>query len=297
MHTALAALLAFFSVLASDSPGDPWAAGSYRSAELGLLEFTSESRRVSGKFQAGGGCAEFQPGQQIIEGQFEGNVLVGTVMLCQSGPACRQQVYPFLAFYQPSNQSLSSEIKLEPGCSSAGLNGSLLLLGFSPDDPPGSKAPKKRNRKNLELHKTALFAGSRLLEAGDYSGAAQQFEVAVSYNDSNWTAYLGLGVAEFKRGNVLKAIELYQRARDLAHEARQDNPDIYYDLACAHSRRGDRKAALANLRQALKLGFALPEQMSSDPDLNKLFRDDPEFKKLLKEAWAQKGTRRGERRP
>ena len=56
------------------------------------------------------------------------------------------------------------------------------------------------------------------------------------------------GVAEFKRGNLLKAVDNYERARDLAKESRQEYPDIFYNLACAYSRLGDKRAAMGRLR-------------------------------------------------
>lgn len=305
MHTGLSALMLVLPALAGAADGNPWAGGPYRSAEFGLLEFKNEAGRVSGKYQGGGSCPEFQIDQQIIEGQFEGNVLAGSIMLCQTGAACKQRTYSFLAFLNPVDGGLSAEIKLDAGCQSPALKGSRLVLTVaSADDKlPGKAvvgsaaliAKKKGNpKKNVELAGAAATAGARLIASGDYAGAAQQFENAISYNDKNWTAYFGLGVAQFKSGNVLKAIDSYERARDLAREAKQENPDIFYNLACAYSRRGDKKAALANLKLAVKLGFALPEQMSADTDLTAI-HDDPEFKKLVNQAWTQKdkGGRRG----
>ncbi|MHB8873859.1 MAG: TPR end-of-group domain-containing protein [Myxococcaceae bacterium] len=304
MHTCLAALMVVLPALAGATEGAPWAGGAYRSAELGLLEFKSEAGRVSGKYQGGGTCADFLIEQQIIEGQFEGNVMVGTVMLCQSGAACKQRSYPFLAFFNPLDGGLSAEIKLDAGCTSPALKGTrLLLTAASEDKVPGKPvngsaalvAKKKGNpKRNAELAGAAAVQGGKLIETGDYAGAAQQFEIAISYNDKNWVAYLGLGVAQAKSGKVLQAIDSYERARELARNVRQDHPDIHYNLACAYSRRGDKKAALANLKVAVKAGFAEPEKMGTDADLMAI-HDDPEFKKLLGQVWTAKDkSRRGE---
>ena len=309
MHTGLSALILVLPAIAGAAEVAPWAGGPYRSAEFGLFELKSEAGRVSGKYQGGGSCPDFLVDQEIIRGQLEGNVLAGSVLLCQTGPACKQRTYSFLAFLNPVDGGLSAEIKLDAGCASPALKGNrLVLTGASADDKlpakasPGSAslvAKKKGNpKKNVELAGAAATAGARLLASGDYAGAAQQFENSISYNEKNWTAYFGLGVAQFKIGNVPKAIDSYERARDLARDAKVENPDIFYNLACAYSRHGDKKAAMANLKLAVKLGFALPEQMGSDADLNAI-HEDPDFKKLLNQAWTQKnkGGRRGELRP
>jgi hypothetical protein len=310
--------LALAVIAALDAAAAPAPSGLYKSSELGILELTTDSGRVSGKYQQGGGC-DFEGDQQIIEGQLEGNMLVGTVMLCQTGASCAQRVYPLLAFVDSAEQVIFGDVKLDAGCSSPALAGTRLTLAPAPASPssvrpdPGNDpgpapvgggsaaliARKKIDpKKNTELHRSALLQGKRLLESGDFGGAAQQFEVGISYNENNWAAYFGLGVAEFKRGNVLKAIDSYERARDLAKQARQDNPDVYYNLACAHSRLGDKRAALTNLRNAIKLGFSLPEAMTADADLNKLLADDPEFKKLVDQAMTLKTkNRKGHRKP
>jgi hypothetical protein len=44
----------------------------------------------------------------------------------------------------------------------------------------------------------------------------------------------------------------------------------------------------------VKLGFALPEAMTSDADLTKLFGSDPEFKKLVQQAGNLKNGRKGQ---
>ncbi len=309
LRVGLAALSILLPLFAGAAEGAGWAGGLYRSAELGLLDVRMEGGRVSGKYQGEGACPDFQVDQQIVEGQLEGNVLVGTVMLCQTGPACRQRAYPFLAFLNAADAALTADVRLDAGCASPGLKGSRLVLAVAPADsrgpdkevagPAAQVARAKGNAKrNAELARTAVVAGARLTDSGDYAGAAQQFEAAISYDERNWIAYEGLGTAEAKRGNVTKAIDAFERARDLAHDARQENADIFYNLACVVSRRGDKKEALGYLRQALRLGFALPDQMNADPDLNSL-RDDPEFKKLVSQAAAQKakGGRHGDRRP
>ncbi len=271
-----------------------WAApnhwtGSYRGAELGAIELRTEGARVSGKYKGGGACP-FEVDQQVLSGQLEGNVLVGSLLVCQQGAACGQKVYPVLAFY--SDGKLWADVKLDAGCSSPALRDGRLQLTASPDDRTARKKPN--TKRVMDLHKRALLEGKRLFEAGDYAGAAQQFEIGITFNEENWAAYLVLGIAEFKRGNVIKAIGAYERARELARDAGLNEPDIYYNLACAYSRLGDRQAAINNLKQAIKNGFGSAELMNSDEDLNALFKDDPEFRRLVQQASAVSKGKKGE---
>ncbi|MBI3185740.1 MAG: tetratricopeptide repeat protein [Myxococcales bacterium] len=290
------ALLVGFAPAARGAEGVE-VSGLFRAGELGSLELSTEGGRVAGRYRGGGACAELFEGQRVLEGAVEESVLVGHLTLCQTGAACGQKAYPVLVFYNSVDGVLTTDVKLDPACASPALKGSRLTFvpageERSPPKNPGSAsqvAKKKLDpKKNLELQKQALMNGQRLLDAGDYAGAAEQFELGVSYNEANWTAHFGLGLAEFRKGDARRAIASYERARELAKEAKQEDPDLYYNLACAHSRVGDRKAALSSLRQAVKLGFALPEAMSADADLNRLLRDDPEFKKLVNQAWTLK---------
>ncbi len=272
--------------LASAALGGPAPAlsGPYK-GELGVVEFQVDEGRVSGFYEAGGAC-DFAPGRRVIEGQFEGNVLVGSVTLCQVGAECKERVLPFAAFYNAQDRGLTADVKLPAGCSSPALRNARLTLAPSEKAAQGRRKPFSV-KKNAELARSALSAGHRLLEAHQYEEAAQQFEIGLSYDERNWLAYLGLGVAEMRRGNVHKAMDSLERSRDLAKAQRQDDASIYYNIACGHSRLGNKEAALASLAMAIKRGFALPEAMSADPDL-KTLAGEGEFKKLLNKAWEQK---------
>jgi hypothetical protein len=263
--------------------------GLYK-GQLGTLEMVARGDRVTGYSAVGGPC-NFFPKRRVLDGQLQGNVLVGTVTLCQTGPACGERVYPFLGFVDPGDGTVTGEVKLDAGCVSPALEVSRLVLEPSED----SKLKVRANpRKAADLARMALVKAQRLLEAGDYAGAAQQFEVGLSYSDQNWVAYLGLGVAELRRGNVPRSMDAFERSRDLARAAGQDHSDIHYNLACAQTRSGDKRGAMESLKRAVKLGFALPEMLSSEQDLQPL-HEEAEFKTLVKKASEQRNQsqRRG----
>lgn len=273
--------------------------GPYLAGELGAVELRAEEGRVLGVHQGGGACS-FQQGERILEGQLEGNVLVGTVTLCQSGSGCGQQSYPLLAFLDPASRTLVADIKLTPSCSSPALQGSRLWLTPAPEqerrvDPPIAEAAslvakqKLGPKRSEELVQKAVRQGNRLLELGDPEGAAVQFELGLSYDEESWPAQLGLGRAAIELGQIEKAIWALERARELARASGKANhSSIYYYLACAHSRIPDRKSALSHLRRAVKLGYLLPRAQEVDPRLAKIVGAAPELRRLTR-AWPARG--------
>jgi hypothetical protein len=278
--------------------GAPTLNGPY-SGELGvvLLE-TEQGGRVSGHFEHGGQCA-FDPERRVLEGQFEGGVLVGTVTLCQAGPACKERTYPLLAFFNPSDKSLSADIKLEADCTSPALKGKRLVLlpssSAADAEPTQDAMVRKRLKHNGELAKRAFLSGQKALRTGDFQQAKSQFEIGLSFDERNFAGYLGLGVAEQNLGHTRRALEAFSRSAEL----KPDHPDPYFNIACAYARLGDKKEALSNLDRAVKYGFDEPDLMSGDHDLGKVLSDDPEFRALIAKARDQgarhqAGGRRGE---
>ena len=275
----LIALLLLAGVPGAAHAAAPEVQGLYRADPLGTLLLRREGERVSGSARAGGACG-FEDKRRILEGQFQGNVLVGSVLLCQTGAACAaERSYPLLAFYNPASRTLSGRVRLEPGCRSEGLGegGALVLVATgqaeaAPGMPTGTTNPRAA--------KEAFARGQQLLGERDYAGAAQQFQVGISHDERNWAGYQLLGVAEFFRGRVPAALAAYERSAELNPQ----EPTTFFNLACAHARQKDRVSALRALHRAVELGFALPEEMRQDADLYRLLGTEPEFKALVKQA-------------
>lgn len=295
-RTAVVGLVALASAPAF---AEPDLSGAWH-GDLGVLRLQSTEEGLTGHSEDGGACG-FLPERRILEGRFEGNVLVGTVILCQAGAACGEKVFPILGFYNPDDRSLSAHVRLDSGCTSPALKDGLLRLqADEPGDPSKSTgsaaqlARMKRSRKSAQSQARKAFAvAQRMLERGDYKGARSQLEMGLSYEDDNRHAYVQLGVTQMMLDNPRAAVDAYRRAAALNGR----DPIVYYNLACAWSRLNEREQALESLRQAIRLGFSEAGKMSTDRDLTRMFHDDPEFKKLLSKAWdrSTKGRNRRQR--
>ena len=66
--------------------------------------------------------------------------------------------------------------------------------------------------------------------------------------------------------------------------------EIVYDLACAHALNGERKNALARLKESVRLGFRDISHIQADPDLESV-RSEPGFRKLVEEEFPSASTR------
>jgi tetratricopeptide (TPR) repeat protein len=74
----------------------------------------------------------------------------------------------------------------------------------------------------------ALLKGKQLLDAGDYSDAADEFKEATEYMSTNAEAWNYLGVAEQHSGQMEEAASAYQRALELD----RDLSEAHYNLGC-----------------------------------------------------------------
>jgi hypothetical protein len=225
---------------------------------LGRIAFETEARgRVVGRYADGGPCG-FDLRRPVVDGELEGDVLVGVVTLCQTGPACGERAYPILAFRLPDG-SLSAHVKLEPGCQSPALEGARMVLRPAPDQSVELAADKKRPKKSNAACVEIVNKATQLLPKHDFAGASFYFAEGLACNDQNWIAHLGLAIAELRREND-------------------------YNRACAYSHVGQQDKALQALSRAVDLGWADPKGMVDDPDLRPL-RELPEFKALVDRAW------------
>lgn len=279
--------------------GAPSLTGLWSAGDLGLLEFSQGGEgKLVAKFKKGGQC-NFRSDIQIITGSFEGNVFVGSILVCQVGPSCQPEAtYPFLAVWHEN--SLSGEVKLDTACRSPGLDLKRLAIAVATAEErlslkqetgsaaqiASSKPISKREQQDL-AEKSLLLANKKMKE-GDFRAAAQAFERGISYAEENWAAHAGLGVAELNLKNTDKSLAALQRALQLTKGARVNDTelgDLHYNLACAYSRSGMRKEAIQSLTKAIKLlpQGTMAEQLDKDRDLDPL-RNESEFRRLLADA-------------
>lgn len=274
---ALASLPALASAPPSLSPG-------LRAAGYGDLELQVKGDLVSAFTLGRGGACRFEPGRRVLEGQFEGGVFVGRVMLCQTGPACAaERSVPVLAFYSAAEGTLSTVVRLEDGCSSPALQGGRLVLEPLLRLPAvGRKELAERKRqtaRNEQRAKEVLTEAGKLLNDHKFDQAGALFDVALSYYPENYAALQGLGVAEFEQGRTAAAIAMYERSLAL-----EPDKDTYFNLAVAYARLKNRERALENLQRAADAGFDAPAYMKGDKDLTTLLGGDPIFLTLLEQV-------------
>lgn len=285
-------------LLCSTALGGPALAGLFSGGELGLLDFSTTDGKVVAKFRKGGSC-NFRADTQVLTGVFEGNVFVGTVLVCQQGPKCEpEHTYPFLGVWHES--TLSGDVKLDSTCQSPGLADKRLNIVIATAEEKLSLRPETNSaalianskpiskREQQEMVEKALVLAQKKMKEGDFRAAAQAFERGISYSDENWAAHAGLGVAELNLKNTEKAVTSLQRALQLTKGAKiseRDLGDLHYNLACALSRSGQKREALQNLSKAVKMlpAESMVDQLDQDRDLDSL-RGDQEFRRMLADA-------------
>src|SRR5262245_28033121 len=86
--------------------------GLYRWGSGHTLSVKTVEGRVEGHVLSPGPC-RFNPERPVLTGEWEGNVLVGDVTLCEVGPGCAPSQYAFLGFYNASDGSLTADLELE----------------------------------------------------------------------------------------------------------------------------------------------------------------------------------------
>ena len=93
----------------------------------------------------------------------------------------------------------------------------------------------------------------------------------------NYIEALGpLAEAYTRKGLYKKGLEIDRRLSRLC----QDNPVVFYNLACSYALVGQTKAALRSLKKAIRLGYDDFDHMKKDADLKPL-EGDPAFEKLF----------------
>lgn len=144
---------------------------------------------------------------------------------------------------------------------------------------------------------SVLEAGALASALDQHSSEAMSADANAAYQDKNWEKseplyeqlvqahpesfryWYRLGVCRRKRQEYEKAIEAFQKAQALGTPP----PVVGYDMAATYATMGQPEKALERLTEAVKQGYAQPDQMSSDPDLQAI-RQDPRFLGLLEQA-------------
>jgi tetratricopeptide (TPR) repeat protein len=272
----------------------PALSGPYRMEPLGRLELRSDGDRLLGITTSENAC-NFEGRKRVLEGAFEGSVLVGTLTLCQTGPSCApEQAYPVLAIHHAADGSLSAYVRLKPGCQSPMLlkGGRLVLTPGAAEEVRGegeaggssasSVARKRDKRQSSEAVASMLKEGEAFYLKGEYVLATRRFEAVLSLDENNPMAYHSLGAAQLLRKNAPEAIKALEKARSLGHAHKY--PEMEYLLACAYGQAGQKEKGREALRRAVRRGYRVDAgAWEKDADLRNLMGSEAEFHAFLKQ--------------
>ncbi len=285
------------------SAATPTLSGLYAVGEMGLVDFSMSEGKIVGKLRSSAQCV-FAADTQVVTGNFEGNVFVGTVTLCLDGAGCPgQRAFPMLGVHH--GDAVAAWIHLDEGCTSPALDGKALF--FRPatveekqkvvGDSSAAAVAQKQNKADPQEQATeACQEGDRLLQDRKVNQAREKFRQAMEADPNRWEALMGFGVTEVKLGRSERALEYFDRAFAIGStqtQPRRPSPghlsQVHYNRACALMMMGDKKGAVASLRAAVKLGGAAlySEPLLTDDDLEPL-RTDPEFKRFVNEVTRKK---------
>ena len=204
--------------------------------------------------------------EPVIEAEWQGSLLVGTVLLCQSGEGCAtERRYPLFALYDPSTGNLRADFVLKRCSSPALSHGTLLLVPEAPD--AGTVDASSYSEK-----------GRALLLDGKLSAAKEQFREALDAGEPRIPIYMGLGRIEMRSANYEAALAHFESALRL-----EESPDVHYALAGTYSRLKERAQSVKHLKLARALGFHDVERMASDPDLRVTLHADAAFTTLVRQ--------------
>jgi ubiquinone/menaquinone biosynthesis C-methylase UbiE len=87
----------------------------------------------------------------------------------------------------------------------------------------------------------------------------------------------------YKAGDYAKALETAEKMSEITWPR---HVDTLYKIAAMHAKLGDRDQAYKWLKETLDAGYWKYAQLLKDPDFD-LIRNDPEFKKMVRGAWAE----------
>jgi tetratricopeptide (TPR) repeat protein len=250
--------------------GPPVLKGTYQVNELGLLDFKTQGDTVTATWMVGGRCV-FSPADTIIEGTFEGSVLVGVLKTCAEPPSCGQLVsIPFLGTF--SGGVMTAFVEPPRGCTTPGVQGPLTFTPTNDTRFVTGAAYLQREPPDLELaiailRPAAAKPDGTLDALGDFG---------VLY---------ALGAALSQKGEFTEARSVLLRALKTGAPPATQRADVLFNLACVEANLISKVPtaegeAIEHLREALRLGK--PGQFRSDflkDDLAPL-RGNPEFRKL-----------------
>ncbi|WP_375760223.1 type IV pilus biogenesis/stability protein PilW [Corallococcus exercitus] len=306
--------LAAVACLAS---GFAWAGpqlnSTYQGDAFGPIELRSDGEHLTGTAPAGGPCQR-PVAEQILTGDFQGNVFLGEITLCQTGDTCTpSRSFPLMLVYNVEERALAGVVKLEGGCESPALprNGMLVLRATeqgaaltpaaapateqrqaqapAPPPPSGGAAQVAAQRRLEPLDVAATLKQGQSLLAQNPIAASQQFQLVLAQEKekNNAWALTGMGVAHYLRKQHPEALKYLEQARNVGSGAAR--AEAFFWTACVKRAAQESGFAQLALRQAVQGGWSAPENNALvERELQQFANEGAEYELLLKQARGRK---------
>jgi Flp pilus assembly protein TadD len=108
--------------------------------------------------------------------------------------------------------------------------------------------PRPTGQATIPVSATSFQKGTAYLKLHNYSGAEEQFRLAVKSKDRVPEAYAGLGLALLHKGDYMSSYHSFKNAATLA----PNTADYYYDAALAALGAGDAHATIDYVTRYLR---------------------------------------------
>jgi len=121
--------------------------------------------------------------------------------------------------------------------------------------------------------------GDRAFAQQEWEAAVNAYRIVVGEHADDARAWFRLGFALHAARHIDEAIEAHRRAAAFP----ETRLHALYNLACAFGLKGDSKAAVATLAEAMAAGFVSRSDIASDPDFASI-SGDAAFRRLAREG-------------
>ncbi|MHA7632100.1 hypothetical protein [Corallococcus sp. M7] len=288
---------------------------TYQADAFGPIELRSDGEHLVGIAPAGGPCQR-SVAEQILVGDFQGNVFLGELTLCQTGDTCTpSRSFPVMLVYNVEERALGGVVKLEDSCESPALPKNRMLVFRATEQgaaltptPATAQAPEQRQaqapvpappsggaaqiaaQRRLEPLDVAatLKLGQSLLLSNPF-GASQQFQLVLSQEKekNNAWALTGMGVSHHLRKQQPEALKFLDQARILGSGAAR--AEAFFWTACVKRAAQESAFAQAALKRALQEGWSPPEGNTLvERELQQFANEGPLYEALVKQARGRK---------
>jgi len=279
-------LVTVLSVISGLAWAGPKLSGSYATDAYGQVEFRMDGERLVGTSSGSGGECRFAPGTEVLTGEFQGNVLVGTVRLClQGGAECTgPQDVPVMAIYNPQSTTLSALFRLKAGCSSPALTGSQLVLrrvsdAVEPEEEPPAPKAAPAGEQGAAVQDAAVPAGAAAAAQGSAASAAAMKLAETRSGAPSLRSSLEDGQVLLAAGKSGVAKTRFETALEL--DAR--NVDALVGLAACELGQGNARKALEVLER-VKAGASRPDVFAWQARAYGALGDKPRALQLVRKA-------------